>query len=140
MARHARVHAVERRVSTAEDLRRGRHRRRVGGKPEEEGRVGKVRPAVEAQCFGELEHDHLAEPFRRLQPDGAEAAGGFAGRPGGPVPTIKISLQNMPFRFFFLGDLLGFRDMQIPSATTTMTGEDLYSCSPIMRRGCSGFP
>src|SRR5262245_52634845 len=55
-------------------------------------------------------------------------------------PTIKVSLQNMPFRFFFLGDLLGFRDMQIPSAATTMTGEDLYSCSPIMRRGCSGFP
>jgi hypothetical protein len=70
----------------------------------------------------------------------APAGLGFAGRPGGPVPTIKISLQNMPFRFFFLGDLLGFRDMQIPSATTTMTGEDLYSCSPIMRRGCSGFP
>jgi hypothetical protein len=45
------------------------------------------------------------------------------------------------FRFFFLGDLLGFRDMQIPSAATTMTGEDLFSCSPIMRimrRGCSG--
>jgi hypothetical protein len=68
----------------------------------------------------------------------APAGLGFAGRPGGPVPTIKISLQNMPFRFFFLGDLLGFRDMQIPSAATTMTGEDLYSCSPIMRRGCSG--
>jgi len=69
---------------------------------------------------------------------GAPAGLGFAGRPGGPVPTIKISLQNMPFRFFFLGDLLGFRDMQIPSAATRMTGEDLYSCSPIMRRGCPG--
>jgi hypothetical protein len=65
---------------------------------------------------------------------------GYAGRPGGPVPTIKISLQNMPFRFFFLRDLLGFRDMQIPSAATTMTGEDLYSCSPMMRKGCSGSP
>ena len=40
--------------------------------------------------------------------------------------------------FFFLEGLLGFRDMQIPSAATTMTAEDLYSCSPIMRRGCSG--
>jgi len=65
---------------------------------------------------------------------------GFAGRPGGPVPTIKISLQNMPLRFFFLGDLWGFRNIQIPSATTTMTGEDLYSCSPMMRRGCSNSP
>ena len=52
-------------------------------------------------------------------------------------PTIKVSLQNMPFRFFFLGGLLDFRDMQ--TATTTMTSGDLY-LSPIMRRGCSGFP
>jgi hypothetical protein len=39
-------------------------------------------------------------------------------------------LQNMPFRFFLLADLLGFRDMQIPSAVTTTKVEDLYSCSP----------
>ena len=65
---------------------------------------------------------------------------GYAGRPGGPVPTIQVSLQNIPFRFFFLRDLLGFRDIQIPSATTTMTAEDLYSCSPMMRRGCSSSP
>jgi hypothetical protein len=70
----------------------------------------------------------------------APAGLGFAGRPGGPVPTIKISLQNMPFRFFFLGDLLGFRNIQIPGATTTMTGEDLYSCAPRMRKGCSNSP
>jgi len=65
---------------------------------------------------------------------------GYAGRPGGPVPTIKISLQNLPFRFFFLGDLLGFRNIHIPEVATTMTAEDLYSCSPIMRAGCSGSP
>jgi TadE-like protein len=70
----------------------------------------------------------------------APAGLGFAGRPGGPVPTIKISLQNMPFRFFFLGDLLGFRNIQMPGAATTMTGEDLYSCSPTMRKGCSNIP
>ena len=70
----------------------------------------------------------------------APAGLGFAGRPGGPVPTIKISLQNMPFRFFFLGDLLGFRNIQIPGATTTMAGEDLYSCAPTMRKGCSNSP
>ena len=66
----------------------------------------------------------------------APAGLGFAGRPGGPVPTIRISLQNIPFRFFFLGDLLGFRNIQIPGAATTMTGEDLYSCAPTMRKGC----
>jgi len=70
----------------------------------------------------------------------APAGLGYAGRPGGPVPTIKVSLQNIPFRFFFLRDLLGFRDIQIPSVATTMTAEDLYSCSPIMRKGCSSPP
>ena len=70
----------------------------------------------------------------------APAGLGYAGRPGGPVPTIKISLQNMPFRFFFLGDLLGFRNIQILSVVTTMTAEDLYSCSPTMRRDCSVDP
>jgi hypothetical protein len=70
----------------------------------------------------------------------APAGLGYAGRPGGPVPTVKVSLQNMPFRFFFLGSLLRFRDVQIPGAATTVTGEDLYSCSPMMRRGCNSSP
>jgi TadE-like protein len=70
----------------------------------------------------------------------APAGLGFAGRPGGPAPTIKISLQNVPFRFFFLGNLLGFQNIQLPSATTTMTGEDLSSCAPTMRKGCSSVP
>jgi hypothetical protein len=70
----------------------------------------------------------------------APAGLGYAGRPGGPAPTIKVSLQSMPFRFFFLGALLGFRDIQIPEAPTTITGEDLYSCSPLMVRGCSSSP
>jgi hypothetical protein len=65
---------------------------------------------------------------------------GYAGRPAGPVPTIKVSLQNMPFRFFFLGGLLAFHDIQIPEVPTTITGEDLYSCSPTMIRGCSSSP
>jgi hypothetical protein len=43
-------------------------------------------------------------------------------------PTIKVSLQNMPFRFFFLGGLLDFRDMQ--TATTTMTvSNEAVGCS-----------
>jgi hypothetical protein len=62
----------------------------------------------------------------------APAGLGYAGRPGGPVPTITISLQNLPFRFFFLGGLLGFHDAHIPGLATTITGEDLYSCAPII--------
>jgi hypothetical protein len=55
---------------------------------------------------------------------------GFAGRPlnkfgTSVVPTVTVSLQNIPFRFFFLGGLMGFADITIPPLTTTITGEDL---------------
>jgi len=55
---------------------------------------------------------------------------GYAGRPGGPVPTITISLQNLPFQFFFLGGLRGFKDIPIPALTTSITAEDLSSSAP----------
>lgn len=55
---------------------------------------------------------------------------GYAGRPGGPVPTITLTLQNIPFQFFFLGGLMGFANLQIPAMTTTITGEDLSSNAP----------
>jgi Flp pilus assembly protein TadG len=51
---------------------------------------------------------------------------GFVGRPGGPLPTITVSLQNMKFKLFFLTPLLGV-DIAIPPMTTTMTAEDLCS-------------
>ena len=67
----------------------------------------------------------------------APAGLGYVGRPGSPVPTIKISLQNIPFRFFFLGIL--FQNIQIPGLATTMTAADLYSCSPMIR-ACDDAP
>jgi Flp pilus assembly protein TadG len=54
---------------------------------------------------------------------------GFAGRSSGPVPTVTVSLQNLPFQFFFLGGLMGFANINIP-ATATVTGEDLSSSYP----------
>ena len=51
---------------------------------------------------------------------------GYAGRPGAPVPTITVSLQNMTFRFFFLSSILG-KSIPIPAMTTTITAEDLCS-------------
>ena len=55
---------------------------------------------------------------------------GYAGSPHGPVPTITVSLQNLPFQFFFLGTLTGFNKVEIPAMTTTITGEDLSSSAP----------
>jgi hypothetical protein len=55
---------------------------------------------------------------------------GFAGRPGGPVPTITVALQNLSFRFFFLDGLSRFRNIPIPPLTTSITAEDLSSRAP----------
>ena len=52
---------------------------------------------------------------------------GFMGRAGGPVPTITVSLQNLPFEFFFLGDLMGFAEIPNISVSAKITGEDLNS-------------
>ena len=60
----------------------------------------------------------------------AQTGLGYAGRPGGPVPTITVSLRDLPFRFFFLSGLLGFSNMTIPAMTTTITAEDLSSSAP----------
>jgi Flp pilus assembly protein TadG len=54
---------------------------------------------------------------------------GFAGRSGGPVPTVEVLLQNLPFQFFFLNGLLGFQPINISPATTTVTGEVLSSAA-----------
>ena len=51
---------------------------------------------------------------------------GYAGRPGGPVPTITVSLQNMQFELFFLSPFLG-KSIAMPAMTTTITAEDLCS-------------
>ena len=70
--------------------------------------------------------------FPRLQPANVRityaATGlGYWTRPGGPVPTITVSLEGLTFQFFFLGGLLGFDDIAIPSMRSTVTGEDLKS-------------
>jgi hypothetical protein len=48
---------------------------------------------------------------------------GFAGRAGGPVPTVTVSLQNLTFPFLF------FQPFNFVSATTTTTGEVLSSAA-----------
>ena len=55
---------------------------------------------------------------------------GFAGRIGGPVPTVTVELQGLNFQFFFLGGLMGFNNIAIPNMRTTITGEDLSSSAP----------
>src|SRR5882757_8058510 len=60
----------------------------------------------------------------------AQTGLGFAGRPGGPVPTISVSVGDLPFQFFFLSGIMGFDRIQIPASTTSMAAEDLSSAAP----------
>jgi len=60
----------------------------------------------------------------------AQTGLGYVGRPGGPVPTISMALQNLPFQFFFLAGLMRFGNINIPAVTST-AGEDLSSSAPL---------
>jgi hypothetical protein len=80
-------------------------------------------------------HVGMCDIFPRIQPANvkivyAQTGAGYAGRSRGPVPTITVSIQNLPFQFFFLGDLLGFSNINMPALQTTITGEDLSSVAP----------
>ena len=77
----------------------------------------------------------MCDSFPRITPANvkivyAQTGLGYAGRPGGPMPTITVSLQNLPFQFFFLRGLMGFHDFQIPASTVSLTAEDLSSRAP----------
>jgi hypothetical protein len=50
---------------------------------------------------------------------------GFAGRPGGPVPTITVQLTGLSYNLIFLGTLLGGAQISMPALSATVTGEDL---------------
>ncbi len=58
---------------------------------------------------------------------------GFVGRPGGPVPSVTVSLTGLVFRFFFLDALAGLGPIRMPPMRVTLTGEDLLSTSPPTR-------
>lgn len=72
----------------------------------------------------------MCDVFNRITPENVnityENTGlGFAGRPGGPVPTITLTVSGLTYEFIGLGGLLGFNDITMPDFTVTMTGEDL---------------
>ena len=80
----------------------------------------------------------MCDIFSRITPTNvkivyAQTGLGYAGRPGGPTPTITVSLQNLPFQFFFLRGLMGFHDLQIPASTvSTDRGGSVLSCAVVL--------
>jgi Flp pilus assembly protein TadG len=57
---------------------------------------------------------------------------GFWTRPGGAIPTIRVSIEGHKFQFFFIAPLLHLANSSItmPNMLSTVTGEDLNSSSP----------
>jgi Flp pilus assembly protein TadG len=77
----------------------------------------------------------MCDIFNRILPANVvitytESGLGYVARPGGPVPTLTVSVQNLPFQFYFLGGFMGMANIQIPGLTTSITGEDLSSFAP----------
>jgi hypothetical protein len=90
-----------------------------------------------SSCSDAKSADHvgMCDIFSRITPANvkivyAQTGLGYAGRPGGPMPTITVSIQNLPFQFYFLAGLVGFRNLQIPASTASVTAEDLSSRAP----------
>lgn len=86
-------------------------------------------------ALGANQRPGMCHFFPRLQPANIRvtyvASGlGYWTRPGGPVPTITVSLEGLTFQFFFLSGLLGFTDITMPSMLSTVTGEDMRSTAP----------
>ena len=50
---------------------------------------------------------------------------GYAGRPGGPIPTITVSLTGLTFDFIILNGFLGLPSIPMSGLTATATAEDL---------------
>ncbi|MDG4887762.1 TadE/TadG family type IV pilus assembly protein [Mesorhizobium sp. WSM4887] len=84
--------------------------------------TGTQRPGM-CHFFPGLQRDNVVITY-------AATGLGFQTRLGGPIPTIAVSLQNRSFQFFFLGGLMGFANINMPSMLSTVTGEDLKTSAP----------
>jgi Flp pilus assembly pilin Flp len=72
----------------------------------------------------------MCQIFPRIQPQNlvveyTQTGLGFAGRPGGPVPTITVRLTGLSFNFTVLNGMLGFPAIPMTRLTATVSGEDL---------------
>lgn len=81
------------------------------------------------------ENNGLCDRYNFIKPENvsitySHTGLGFAGRPGGPVPTVTLQLTGLTFDFFAVGALLGFQQVAMPDFKVTMTGEDLSRLAP----------
>jgi hypothetical protein len=50
---------------------------------------------------------------------------GYAGRPGGPVPTITLRLTGLSYQFVVLNGLLRYTPLTMSGLSATATAEDM---------------
>lgn len=72
----------------------------------------------------------MCQIFSRIKPENVvveyvHTGLGYAGRPGGPLPTIKVSLIGLTYEFITLNSLLGLAPVGMSGLLATATAEDL---------------
>jgi hypothetical protein len=72
----------------------------------------------------------MCQLFPRVRPENViveyEQTGlGFAGRPGGPLPSIKVRLTGLNFEYIALGTMLGIPDVAMSGLAASATAEDM---------------
>jgi Flp pilus assembly protein TadG len=72
----------------------------------------------------------MCQLFPRIRPENVvveytHTGLGFAGRPGGPLPSITVRLIGLEFDFVVLDDLLGLTKISMSGLNATATAEDL---------------
>jgi len=72
----------------------------------------------------------MCQIFSRITPQNViveytQTGLGFAGRPGGPLPSITVRLTGIEFDFVVLNNLLGLPKIPMSGLSATATAEDL---------------
>ena len=72
----------------------------------------------------------MCQIFSRIAPENViveyvHAGLGYAGRPGGPIPTIRLRLTGLSYEFIVLNGLLGLPSISMAGLAATATAADL---------------
>jgi Flp pilus assembly pilin Flp len=72
----------------------------------------------------------MCQLFPRIRPENViveytQTGLGFAGRPGGPLPTITLRLTGIDFDFVVLDEMLGLPTIAMSGLTASASAEDL---------------
>jgi hypothetical protein len=72
----------------------------------------------------------MCQLFPRVKPENVRieyvhTGLGYAGRPGGPLPTIRVSLTGLSYDFIILNGFMGLPPIPMSGLSATATAEDL---------------